>query len=519
MVSSDDNKKDPLAEFEEIDLDAELDDFIDEAEDGAGAADDNGEFSLNQIDEKRERAEHSPGVLSYQGKRYAVGLTWLTVDEDDDPALLKQRTKRLKADFHCLRNTVVAQQGFGYIEKGHKMGMNAAGALAADALIGEWHGVFVAENGWWYLAVHGDTVEPDGDIFFETEEDAYNHFLEMNDSYQWPRSYAPDAWNLPKTSGEIPLQKLFDDMPSVPLKPASMNAIFGGKRNKEIAIVLGGLFIGIVVFAIIAQQTIPNLIPEPKRGPGIQVAAPDRLQAPPREPQEEQEEKANITDRAQFLQPSLVLDACLKSFAELAHPFPGWRLDTMRCRNGMAEASWRRTSGNLESLRSNMKAFPFGVSHSFSGDNVFLATTVIKNLNRFQKETMLPERETALLALNDRFSSISNLSVKDVVPQSQQQRNAGQARNNRANSLRRTINNEQPEEQQKLTIGELPYLDVSMKFNTPPNLITHYFDIPGLVFDMIEWDINGQTWSYEARVILRYEAPQSVNTNNQATRR
>lgn len=507
----DEQKADDLLDnFEEIDLDAELDRFIDEAnEEGVSLE----KEALSESSDTSEDIEHKAGVLAYRGKRYAVGLTWLTVDEDADPNLVKDRTKKLGADFHCLRNTIVTQHGFGYIEKGHKMGMNAAGALAADALIGEWHGVFVAENGWWYLAVHSDTIAPDGDIFFEKEEDAYNYFLESNQSYQWPRSYAPEAWNLPKTSGEIELSKLFEDMPPTSLKPGSLNAIFGGKRNKEIAFVLGGVFVAILFFAVIAQQTLPNLLPEQKQAPSINVAAPDSIFAPPRPVEETPEETSQITDELAVVQPSLLLEECMKAFSRLAHPLPGWRMEQMRCRNGLAEARWRRTSGSLESLRPFLGRFPFGVSKSFSGDNVFLATTILQNLDRYTRPTKLPEREVAILTVNDRFGKISDTTVTDVIPQVRNNAQRGNARRGGRGTA-----NAQPEEERPLTVEQMPHLAVSMRFESPPNLITNYFDIPGFILDMIEWDIGGQRWAYEGRIILKYEK-QLVNNAQQQGRR
>ena len=529
MVSSKDKNNDSLAGFEEIDFDSDLEELFD---DDLGASEipvdprltkknkDQSDISLHDLSDEhnKEKAAHSPGVLIYNNKRYAVGLTWLTLDEDAEQGLAKERAKRLKADFYCVRNTVVMQHGFGYIEKGHKMGMNAAGALAADALIGEWHGIFTAENGWWYLAVHADTVEPDGDIFFESEEEAYNHFIEMNQSYSWPRAYAPEDWNLPKTNGEIALNKLFDDMPSSILKPSSMNAIFGGKRNKEVAIVIAGLCLAVIIFAVIAKNTIPNLIPKPKEAPGLQITAPNELKVPPREYVKKDESLEASETTITLPMPSKVIDACLEAFADLAQSFPGWNLETMRCRNGMAEARWMRgTTGSLESLQPYLGIFPFGVSQSYSGDNMFLASKVIGNLKEFNVNMTLIERETAIIGLNSRFGKISNINVKDVIPERKQAAATRTAKNDRANKLNRLLKNEKEAEAPKLTIGEMPYLDVDMKFNTPPNLITNYFDIPGLTFDVIEWNIKQQRWAYEARVILKLDRNnmrQAQPTNN-----
>jgi hypothetical protein len=441
-------------------------------------------------------------------------MNWLTADEFTDSGLVKERAKRLNADFMCLRNTVVTQQGFGYLKLGHKMGMNAAASLAADSLIGEWHGVFVAENGWWYVGVHADAIAPDGDRFFTNEEDAYNYFMEAAEGHQWPRTYAPESWNIPNANSEIPLNKLFDDMPSVTLRPANIGALFGGKRNKEI-ILFVGILLGLALFAaVIATEVAPNLIPKTKEVVQPNIEMPDSLSIPPRGPQEEEiVNRGTSADGNAFLpQPSEVVNSCLKGFATLTRSFPGWTLETLRCRNGLAEARWKRGTGSLDSLRPYLGQFPFGVSQSFSGDNLFIASTVTETSSEFDQEVRLPEREAAILALNDRFGKFSVINVRDIIPNVQQERERqNQAIRGRQGIERFMGTGEQASEDgSEMSLDELPYLAVEIRTNTPPNLMMHYFDIPGFSFDMVEWNIANQLWTYTARVILRYDRANSM---------
>ncbi|MDB5477835.1 MAG: pilin accessory family protein, partial [Alphaproteobacteria bacterium] len=112
---------------------------------------------------KRRLSDQMPGtasaagVMQFNGKSYAVGLLWFTVQEDSNKKLLAKRIEKTRADFTCLRQHISQQQGFGWLEKGHRRGMPAAAAMIADQLVGEWHGVFEAENGWWYVQVRSDT--------------------------------------------------------------------------------------------------------------------------------------------------------------------------------------------------------------------------------------------------------------------------------------------------------------------------------------------------------------------------
>lgn len=527
MTSADDDKQE--YEFDDLDLDADLDLEDDSALDSELS----GYEGLQKDDLLTEegdvatalpagpdKALFSPGILVHKGKRFAVGLTWLTAEDGNDLPLIKSRARQLGADFYCVRNTIATQHGFAYLDKGHKMGMNAAAALAADALIGEWHGVFVGENGWWYVAVHADTIAPDGDLFFESEELAYNHYTDMAANYNWPRSYAPASWNIPKTNGEIELSKLFDDMPSTILKPSSMNAVFGGKRNKEIALVVGGLFLVVLFAAVIARETIPSIIPKPKIAPGVQVAAPEIIKAPPREPVKivDSEKLKNTLDSGYLPQPSKVLDACLRGFASLTRAFPGWTLDTLRCRNGLAEAKWQRGTGSLDSLRPYLSSFPFGVTQSFSGDNTFLASSVIGAMTQFNQDVKFPEREVAILALNDRFGKSMFITVQDVIPPPKPQKAAPSIAQRSRKGIKSIVEGkpQEPEEPQ-VTMDELPYLSVEMRADTPPNLTLELFDIPGLVIDMVEWSVKGQTWKYNARVLLKYDRTAAASRSAQST--
>src|SRR5690606_25551434 len=110
--------------------------------------------------------------------------------------LLNERIQKTKADFYCHRMHVAQQQGFGWLDKGHRRGMPVAAAMVADQLVGEWHGVFEADNGWWYVQVRSDTITPNGDRFFVSEEDAFHVFQEEAQKNIWPHSYAPEHWRL-----------------------------------------------------------------------------------------------------------------------------------------------------------------------------------------------------------------------------------------------------------------------------------------------------------------------------------
>lgn len=490
---------DPLDRTDEFDID--LDEFDAEEslndEEILSAPKDSGEASL--FDETHA----GEGVLVYNGRKYAVGLSWLMSNDEAESDFVYKRAKMLGADFFCNR-TFVSQSGFGFLSKGHRMGMPSAAAQAADALVGEWHGVFSAENGWHYVAVHADTIAPDGDHFFESEEDAYNYFLNRAESYQWPKTYVPEAWNVKNNDGEISLDRLLDDVPTTSLRPANLDAIFSGKRNKSMAFICGVLFIGLILLSFFAQSLLGSIVPEKERvaSPVVEVA--DILSAPPKEPQKKEDPLLTAIERFSLPKPSQFVDVCLEGFGELAISLPGWNLSTMRCGNTLIEAVWQQETGTLESIKAYVDQFPFGVNRTYGARGDFLASRPLGNLSDFNEKIKLADREQVLLAINNRFGKIGRLEVKDIVPLSQQIQRGGNVRGAR----RLAAKNQNEDEDRVMTIQDLPSLSVMFNTETAPVLLQDYFNIPGLRFNFIEWNVYNRRWIYDMQIyLLPQDAP------------
>lgn len=429
-----------------------------------------------------------PGVLTLYDKKYAVGLTWLTAQDDISGDLVKNRAKTMNADFYCVRPTIVVQHGFGALSKGHRRNMPAAAALAADTLIGEWHGAFETENGWWYVAVHADAVAPDGDILFDSEEDAYNHFLAQNEMKQWPRSYAPGSWNLSDVSAEISVERLLSDDPTAILKPASPDAFFGGRRNKTVAMIAFLAFLCFLLFALVLRQILPSIMPEIAQDPVAVIDASGELAAPPPEPILIENNIWDLSFRnIRLPEPGKVLDLCIGGFSDLAHSFPGWQLSIMRCRGTRVEASWLRTTGSLDGLRAHLDQFPVGVRRSFSGSSAFTANRNLGNLRDIEESIVFMSRAQAIVALNERLGKLGRMVVNEQVPNPLQEEIDA-----------RTNNFEAPQ----LTLQDLPVLKINLQTRSAPNMMRNYFDLDGLALHMVEWNVTTGLWSYEASLFL-----------------
>jgi len=233
-------------------MDFELEDPLESVEPLAAPA-------RNQQEQDNEPV--GTGVMLYEGKKYAVGLNWLVGDDAGNNSLALKRAKAFKADFYCVRANVVSQHGFGYLKLGHRINMPVPASVLADVLVGEWHGVFAADNGWWYVAVHADNIAPTGDLFFTSEEEAYNFFVAESKTYRWPRAYAPASWNLSDSTSEIPLNKILNEGSSPTLKPVTTDAIFSGRRNRNLAVVGVLILIMLLLVGVLGQQFLPQLIP------------------------------------------------------------------------------------------------------------------------------------------------------------------------------------------------------------------------------------------------------------------
>jgi hypothetical protein len=178
---------------------------------------------------------------------------------------------------------------------------------------------------------------------------------------------------------------------------------------------------------------------------------------------------------------------------------PGWDLTTMRCRNTMVEAIWQQDSGTLETIKNYVDQFPFGVNRTYGAQGDFLASRVIGNLNKYNEKVNLAEREQVLFALNNRFGKIGRLQVEDIVPLSEQIQRGSNIRGAR----RLAAQSRQDQEDDEMTIQDLPSLSVKFITETAPVLLQDYFNVPGLRFNYIEWSVFNRQWTYDMQIYLQ----------------
>jgi len=432
------------------------------------------------------------GVLSLDSKKYATNLIWLTTDESDAQSSVSKKASAIGADYYCPR-LYVQQNGYGRLKLGHRMGMPSLAATVADVLVGEWHGAFKVDDGWLYMAVHADHLAPDGDRFFTIEEEAYNHFVAQAKTHKWPKTYVPENWNVKNNDGEIDLIDIIGDIPPATLKPVNLDALFGGAANKNMAVIVVGGVLLVVLLLMTSQAMLTNLLPQRLDDPVLATDTSRSLVAPPKQAAGEVDPLQALLDREQLPEPTKTLVTCVENFDDLMIPIPGWDVERMRCRGNFVEAVWGRGVGTLEMLQSGLGQFPFGVSKTYGSSGKFLASRVINVTSEDMKDIKLSQREQALVLLNNRLSALGSLTVRDVLPQRANNRN-------RSNNNRR--GNAEVEQQRQLTLNDIPALSAVLNTDMPPEVIKENVNIPGLKFNMIEWNMRNSSWVYDMQIYL-----------------
>lgn len=426
----------------------------------------------------------SPGVLIYNGKKFAVGLLWLTIDDPNiafsgQKELMAARRALIKPDFICERSQIIAQQGFGHLSKGHRVGMPAAAAAAADLLVGEWHGIFAADNGWWYVAVHGDAIAPDGDKFFESEEAAYQFFMEAMNRQRWPRSYAPKEWSLANTNHEISISKLLDGLPSVYLKPYTLDSLFGNAANKYLA--LSSLTVVIVLFTTFFATGLGDYMnaPYPPQRT-IVTSLPLTIVAPPRPSNRfsENDELLEIEDYP----PPVLIKACLERFEVMFKSLPGWQLTSVGCKDGNVSGEWKRQNAQFSDLAVMRRFFSNESVMTYDGQGKLLVSEPL-DLSRFEKVKMqINHKELLYGILTRRLESKGEMLIEETLVTSPPPAAAPGATT--------------------APIAPPPERFLSVRFKSPLSayLWADDFDIPGLKPVELTWNIPESFWTLTGMV-------------------
>lgn len=424
-------------------------------------------------------APYNGSVMMFDGRAFAVGLLWLTVQDDGERNLLQERIKKTKADFYCQRMHIAQQHGFAWLEKGHRRGMPAAAAMVADQLVGEWHGVFEADNGWWYVQVRSDTIMPNGDRFFASEEDAFQVFQEEAQKNIWPHSYAPERWRLTDTqTRELSLRNLLDDLTTTTLIPTNLTAMMGSALIRNV--VLACILLCVLVMGGVVVHTITKPPPEiqPSRVRTTQTA---QLAKP----------KKNLLE---IISPQQLVQQCGKAADQLYQPIAGWVTEQFVCSAGKASMTWRQGTGSLGAARdAGAGRWPSDAVITVK-DRQMTVHVLLGNLPKLEAQNLVPQ-ETALLYLEQNLQSLGSLNVKPVTPRPKKEQPASRSARNR----------------NTVPVVEAPepsYLDIKFNSGFGPDHVASLLQVPGMELVNVQWRIPQAVWQYDLKWI--YDMPQAA---------
>lgn len=425
--------------------------------------------------------DNLPGVLIYNGRPYAVGLLWFTVQEEAAKELLQSRIKKTGADFYCQRIHISQQQAFGWLKKGHRRGMPVAAAMVADQLVGEWHGVFEADNGWWYVQVRSDTITPTGDRFFMTEEEAFHMFQDEMVKHNWPHAYAPDKWRLgDRGIRELPLKTLLDDLVTASLTPATITAVFGSVATRNL--VMTGLAATVGVVAVLAIWTL-FFKPEPPQAihriPIAQLMAMKRGQ-----------------EVAQIVSPQQLGQKCGDFADKLYTSLPGWKPTKFTCSTTSATMSWQQVTGSLGDAKTRGSVtWPANSKINFT-QRILSVSAPLEKLPTIEQEKVLSQ-EDELLYMEQELKPMGTLQIAATVPPAPV-------------APRRTsfLDTDTPP---PAPPPKPAYLTISFKTGFGPERITPSLLHDGLELQTIEWSIPQSLWEYKMKwYFLRPDAKGTV---------
>ena len=435
--------------------------------------------------------ENKNGVLIHNGNKYAVGLLWLSGSPSFDRSLTNDRIKNAKGDFYCARSGTSAQTGIGWLNKGHKNDMPVAAIAVVDKLVGEWHGVFKADNGWWYLQVHSDSLAPRGDMLFFDEQEAKKAFQENASQHIWAHSYAPRSWGLDETR-EVTLDQILkhDLAKENTLKPNSLKAFTGSTAAAAALVLFVGALIGVV--GVLALY-LPELL-SPKASIPVPVPQPQAVDILPKV-EEAKEEVPELTELPERIKdPRRMVFFCGAAAAKIVQPVPGWPLESLSCTAQQAVATWKQEGGTLDMARGYAKSLPNDAVAVVDQRMMRVTVSIQDNTENPVKNFLT--KDQGIYNMGNIFKNTGAVALNFV--------------QGRLTSERPIPPVQPGQEPQPLPpidpdgnyVADRAHLAFSIATGLSPQQIGGYFLLRGLELQKIDWNIPASEWIYAGRLYL-----------------
>jgi len=291
------------------------------------------------------------GVITVGDVAYAVGLFWQTAE--DAKSVRKEAQEAAKQElsppeFFVMREGAVPQWAIGWAAQGHRSKMPAAAACLAEALAGNWIGVFRVDSRWWFVMSRREAIMPDGDVIFDDQDDCRVRFESEILRGGWDRIFAPDGWgsNVDSTAleellnGNVEprLSHLQGVMSRLPMSAKIMIAA------GVLAVVAAG-YVGKTVMDGVAERK--RVEEEARQQEMLRRLEQERALAEMERNRLENQKPIDMVDRVWERRPlpELVMKACDDVLRQIMVDVPSWSLTGMSCADAGAAAVWRRDDG------------------------------------------------------------------------------------------------------------------------------------------------------------------------------
>lgn len=291
--------------------------------------------ATEQVDVNNLSARQSgvAGSVTVGGVKYAVGLTWAPLQNQDDPIpeIREAMEADPGADLYCQRNSASPQYGLGKTTFGHHSGEPSLAASVATALSGKNSAccVFKVDEGWWFIAIRNDLILAEEDVLFPTEDEAKRAFFAMMAVPDWDVRITPEGWNVPESTAQD-LKTLIENVRKVRLFELS-----AAKKTQILVLLALGVIVALSFLLYISVSFLASVF---ETAPIVSLPTPEVVR-----PVEPTPEKPKPWERVP--QTEAFLSRCWNNVYQLdSVVIPTWQVGQMSCTPKGLNTSWRITN-------------------------------------------------------------------------------------------------------------------------------------------------------------------------------
>ena len=286
------------------------------------------------LSDNTQTRQATGGSVTVGGVKYAVGLLWAPLQNQDDPIPEIREAMNTEAgtDLYCQRTSATPQYGLGRTVFGHHSGQPALAASVATALSDKASAccVFKVDEGWWFLTIRNDLILAEEDVLFHTEEEAKKAFFAMMAVPDWGIRIVPAEWQV-EGAEQRDLKELVENIRKTRLFELS------AAKKTQILVILALIVIAALAFLFyIAISFLASVF---EQAPVLQMPTPEVIR-----PVEPAPEKPKPWERVP--QSEAFINRCWNNAYQLdSITVPYYQMGTVTCTPKAISTSWRMVGG------------------------------------------------------------------------------------------------------------------------------------------------------------------------------